>query len=72
MGYSNYPDGMRESDIPGYNDIECPECVDGINDDDESCDYCGGSGVVDSREYNKTKHGEYWADRDYDDRQQGW
>lgn len=47
---SNYPDGMREGDIPGYWDIECPRCEDeGYTDD---CPDCEGSGMVDSRDRN--------------------
>lgn len=46
MGYSNYPDGMREGDIPGYWDVDCPDC----GGDDEDCATCDGDGMVDSRE----------------------
>ena len=58
MGLSNYPDGMRESDIPGWWDTECPVCdgsgeVDGEDPDDQGsiycCGNCEGSGIVDSR-----------------------
>jgi DnaJ-class molecular chaperone len=39
MGYSNYPDGMRESDIPGWNDIDCPDCEGSGIADCEECDH---------------------------------
>lgn len=43
MGYSNYPDGMRESDIPGYNDIYCPECE---STGEVPCEECDATGTV--------------------------
>lgn len=46
MGLSNYPDGMRESDIPGWWDVECPNC----DGDDPDCSTCEGAGMVDSRD----------------------
>lgn len=58
MGYSNYPDGMRESDIPGWDDIDCPACIDGGDGDTEPCEclndqepdpdcpWCDGEGEV--------------------------
>lgn len=48
---SNYPDGMSEGDIPGYWDIECPRCEE--DDLQEDCEFCEGSGIIDSREYEK-------------------
>ena len=68
MGLSNYPDGMRESDIPGYWDTECPDCDGaGTREDDYAdepgvvitCRLCGGEGVVDSRD-------PYGINRDYE------
>lgn len=48
---SNYPDGMSEGDLPGYWDTECPYCDE--TNPDSGCDLCEGSGICDSREYNK-------------------
>ena len=59
---SNLPPGCRESDIPGYNDVDCPLCggtgvnpdpddVDTDEDDDidpDDCPECEGTGSVDS------------------------
>lgn len=56
---SNYPDGMRESDIPGYWDIECPEC------EGEGCDHCDGTGTVDSRDEESDDYDDYDGSDDY-------
>lgn len=54
----NYPDGMRESDIPGYWLTECRNCEDywmehgqdTAHQTDPDCPYCEGTGMVDTRE----------------------
>lgn len=59
MGYSNYPDGMRESDIPGWDDIDCPACIDSpsplsepcecrdtVGEPDPECELCDGEGEI--------------------------
>lgn len=51
----NYPDGMKEEDIPGYWDTECPRCEDeGYTDD---CPDCEGSGMVDNNPKNRANRG---------------
>ena len=48
MSLSNFPDGMSERDIPGYFDVECPDCMEGKPD--EGCEWCEGTGMADSRD----------------------
>lgn len=50
---SNYPDGMRESDLPGWWDVECPSCeehwAETGEDANPDCDWCEGVGMIDGR-----------------------
>ena len=55
---SNYPDGMREGDIPGYWDVECPRC----DGEDEECGRCDGTGMVDSRDDYEVDYDPYDVD----------
>ena len=66
---SNYPDGMRESDLPGHYDVECPECTEG--EPEEGCQWCDGTGIADSRDLD----GDYYYDdseRDDDEIPSRW
>lgn len=45
----NYPDGMSEGDLPGYWEIDCPDCA-AKELFDEHCERCDGTGVVDQRD----------------------
>lgn len=73
MGLRNYPDGMRESDIPGYWDTECTTCEsywlengrDKEHEIDPDCPWCDGTGMVDSREMEKRRSEEAAIDDAY-------
>lgn len=56
MGLSNLPDGVRESDLPGYWDIECPLCCEGCERLHDDC-VCGLDGDPDiGNDYINTCH----------------
>lgn len=66
---SNLPDGITESDLPGWHDIDCPMCSgEGVDDDGAECSLCDGTGVCDSRDYESQREREYEEDDwDYGD-----
>jgi len=54
MRLSNYPDGMKEGDIPGYWDDICPFCeehwLETGEDVNPACERCEGTGYIDTRD----------------------
>jgi len=62
----NLPDGVTPSDLPGYNDIDCPICDE--DDPDPDCELCEGTWICDSRDYKQYLKDNREPDDDYLDR----